>query len=70
MSFSVKQNKKNEYVVTIGGPITDEVLIRLTSYLRILELTRKSTATTTDIEKLADTADTAMWSKRRQRLAS
>lgn len=70
MSFTVKLNKKNEYVVTIGGPITDAVLVRLTSYLRILELTKESTASPKDVRSLADTVDTDMWRKRRQRMAS
>jgi hypothetical protein len=70
MSFTVKRNKKNELVVTISGPITDQVLSRLSGYLRILELTKDSTATSDDVAKLADTVDTAMWRKRRKRMAS
>ncbi len=70
MPLKISENKKNELVLTLSGPIDQAMIEHVVKYMRYLQITRRSKATQADIDKLADEVDTAMWRKRRKRMAS
>ena len=70
MALKINENKKKEVVITLSGPIDQAMIDHVVKSLRYLQVLKKSKATQADIEKLADEVDTAMWQKRRKKLAS
>jgi hypothetical protein len=70
MALKISENKKKEVVITLSGPIDQAMIDHVVKSLRYLQVLKKSKATQADIEKLADEVDTAMWQKRRKKLAS
>ena len=70
MALKISENKKKEVVITLSGPIDQTMIDHVVKSLRYLRILKKSKATQADIDKLADEVDTAMWEKRRKRLAS
>lgn len=70
MPLKISENKKNELVLTLSGPIDQAMIEHVVKYMRYLQIARRSKATQADIDRLADEVDTAMWRKRRKRMAS
>ena len=70
MALQMNENRKNEVVITLKGPIDQAMIEHVVKYMRYLQIVRKSKATQAEIDKLVDEVDTAMWRKRRKRMAS
>ena len=70
MALRISENKKKEVVITVSGPITQELIMHVAEYLRYRQLVSKSKATQADVDRLATDAKRAMARKRRERLAS
>ena len=70
MALQINENRKNEVVITLKGPIDQAMIEHVVKYMRYLQIVRKSKATQAEIDKLVDEVDTAMWRKRRKRMAS
>jgi len=70
MALKISENKKKEVVITLSGPIDQAMIEHVVKYMRYLQVLGKSKATQADIDKLVDEVDTAMFHKRRKRLAS
>jgi len=70
MALKISENKKKEVVITLSGPIDQSMIEHVVKYMRYLQVLGKSKATQADIDKLVDEVDTAMFHKRRKRLAS
>lgn len=69
MALKISENRK-EVVITISGPITQEMIMHVAEYLRYRQLVSKSKATQADVDRLATEVKQAMGRKRRERLAS
>lgn len=70
MALKISENKKKEVVITLSGSIDQAMIDHVVKYMRYLQVLGKSKASQADIHKLADEVDTAMWRKRRKRMAS
>jgi hypothetical protein len=70
MALQISEGKKNEVVITLTGPIDQAMIDHVVKYMRYMQVLRKSKASQADIDKLVDEVDTAMWRKRRKRMAS
>lgn len=70
MAIQINENKKKQVVITLSGPIDQAMIEHVVKYMRYLQLIGKSKATQADIDSLVDEVDTAMWRKRRKRMAS
>ncbi len=70
MALKISENKKKEVVITLSGAIDQAMIDHVVKYMRYLQVLGRSKASQTDIDKLVDEVDTAMWRKRRKRMAS
>lgn len=70
MALKISENKKKEVVITVSGPITQEMIVHVAEYLRYRQLVGKSKATQSDVDRLATEVKRSMGRKRRERLAS
>jgi hypothetical protein len=70
MALKIGENKKKELVITVSGPITQELIMHVAEYLRYRQLVSKSKATQADVDRLAAEVKHAMGRKHRERLAS
>lgn len=70
MALKISENKKKEVVITLSGPITQEMIVHVAEYLRYRQLVSKSKATQADVDRLATEVKRSMARKRRERLAS
>jgi hypothetical protein len=70
MALKIGENKKKEVVITVSGPITQEMIMHVAEYLRYRQLVSKSKATQADVDRLAAEVKQAMGRKHRERLAS
>jgi hypothetical protein len=70
MALKISENKKKEVVITLSGPVDQAMIEQVVNYMRYLQVNRRSKASQTDVDKLADEITRSMASKRRKRMAS
>lgn len=71
MAISIKQNSKQETVITISGKVDAEAIEQAIKYLRYLELTTGfKPVSQHQVDELSGSIKRSMANKRRKRLAS
>ncbi len=71
MAISIKQNSKQETVITISGKVDAEAIEQAIKYLRYLELTIGfKPVSQHQVDELSASIKRSMANKRRKRLAS
>jgi len=71
MAISIKQNSKQETVITISGKVDAEAIKQAIKYLRYLELTTGfKPVSQPQVDELSASIKRSMANKRRKRLAS
>ncbi|HRN35993.1 MAG TPA: hypothetical protein PLV70_03735 [Flavobacteriales bacterium] len=71
MAISIKQNSKQETVITISGKVDAEAIEQAIKYLRYLELTSGlKPVSLHQVDELSGSIKRSMANKRRKRLAS
>jgi|LakMenE18May11ns_1017448.scaffolds.fasta_scaffold9926431_2 hypothetical protein len=70
MALKISENKKKEVVITLSGPVDQDMIEHVVNYMRYLQVQRKSKATQADVDRLAMEVKRSMGRKRRERMAS
>lgn len=71
MALKISENKKKEVVITVSGPITQEMIQHIADYLHYKKLTQgMKKVSQAQVDELATEIKRAMGRKRRASLAS
>jgi hypothetical protein len=63
----IERTTNNQIVITVSSSVDSFGLQRLIDYVRYLEVTSKSKAKQSDIDKLADEVNASWWKKNHKR---
>ena len=63
----IERRDNNQITITVSSEIDSFGLQRLIDYVKYLEVTAKSKAKQSDIDKLADEVNAGWWAKNRKR---
>ncbi len=63
----IERTNNNQIKITVSSAVDSFGLQRLIGYVKYLELTAKSKAKQTDVDKLADEVNASWWNKNRNR---
>jgi hypothetical protein len=63
----IERTTNNQIVITVSSSVDSFGLQRLIDYVKYLEVTSKSKAKQSDVDKLADAVNTSWWKKNRKR---
>ncbi len=63
----IERTTNNQIVITVSSSVDSFGLQRLIDYAKYLEVTSKSKAKQSDVDKLADEVNASWWKKNRKR---
>ena len=63
----IERTTNNQIVITVSSSVDSFGLQRLIDYVKYLEVTSKSKAKQSDVDKLADEVNATWWKKNRKR---
>ena len=63
----IERTTNNQITITVSSAIDSFGLQRLIDYIKYLEVTSKSKAKQSDVDKLADEVNSSWWKNNRQR---
>ncbi len=63
----IEKTQNNTFIITVSSSVDGFGLQRLVDYVRYLEVTAKSRAKQSDVDKLADEVNASWWTKNKKR---